>query len=63
MQQFGEVVRVKIPMDLERGTHKGVGFVTFASAEVTTRVIESETIKYEFYELPCERSFMSASMQ
>ena len=63
MQQYGEVIRVKIPMDLERGTHKGVGFITFASADVCTRVIESENIKYEFYELTCERSFMSAGMK
>ena len=63
MSQYGEVQRVKIPMDLERGTHKGVGFITFASPEVCTRVIESESIKYEFYEIQCERSYMSAGMR
>ena len=31
LAQFGEIVRVKIPMDEERGTNKGIGFVTFKS--------------------------------
>ena len=60
---YGEITRVKVPMDQEApGRNKGIGFVTFKNAEDCTNVIESEMVKYEFYELPCERAFFSANM-
>lgn len=62
-EKYGEITRIKVPMDQENPTrNKGIGFVTFKNAEDCTNVIESELIKYEFYELPCERAHYSANM-
>jgi len=59
MQRFGEVTRVKIPMDEHTNRNKGFAFVTYKQAECATKVIEQESIVYEFYELPVERATQS----
>lgn len=59
MQDFGEVTRVKIPMDETTNRNKGFAFVTYKLAECATKVIEQESIVYEFYELPVERATQS----
>jgi len=62
MATQGEVTRVKIPLD-ETGRNKGIGFVTFKNPAVASRLVEEGTIKYDFYELPVEAAYFSASMQ
>lgn len=62
LSQYGEVTRVKIPLD-EQGFNKGIGFVTFKSPEVCKRVVDEEMVKYDFYELPIEPAYFSANMQ
>jgi len=62
-EQYGSINRVKVPMDQENPLrNKGIGFVTFDKSEDCTEVIECESIKYEFYELPVERAYFSANM-
>lgn len=40
-EKFGAITRVKVPMDQEYpGRNKGIGFVTFESAAITTEVVE-----------------------
>lgn len=56
MSQFGEIQRVKIPMDEERGLNKGIGFVTFKSSESATLACDEGHVKFDFYELPVERA-------
>ena len=58
MSQFGEITRVKIPVD-ETGAYKGLGFVTFRKSEDCDKAIEQGYLQYEFTELPCERATMS----
>lgn len=59
MRQYGDVTRVKIPIDEKTNQNKGFAFVTFKHSESATRVIDQESIKYEFYELPVERATQS----
>ena len=61
-EMYGPVTRVKILTD-PNGLSKGMGFVTFKNEESAKAVIEEGAIKYDFFELPVEASFMSASMQ
>ena len=56
LSPFGEIVRVKIPMDEERGTNKGIGFVTFKMAGSATAAVEEGYVKFDYYELPVERA-------
>ena len=56
---FGEITRVKIPMDEERGTNKGIGFVTFKSQVSTSDAVKEGYVKYDFYELPVEPATQS----
>jgi len=63
MQVYGYITRVKVPMDQENPLrNRGIGFVTYAKSEDATKVIDEGSIKYEFYELPVERTFYSAGM-
>jgi nucleolin len=56
---FGEITRVKIPMDEERGTNKGIGFVTFKSMSSATEAIAEGYVKFDFFELPVEPATQS----
>ena len=59
LSSFGEITRVKIPMDEERGTNKGIGFVTFKSQQSTSDAVKEGYVKYDFYELPVEPATQS----
>ena len=61
--QFGEVVRAKIPMDEERGTNRGIGFVTFRDKEACTAVCELGFIKFDVFEFVVDRATQSANRQ
>ena len=56
---FGEITRVKIPMDEERKVNKGIGFVTFKSQVSTSDAVKEGYVKYDFYELPVEPATQS----
>jgi len=49
-------------MDEERGTNKGIGFVTFRNAEDCAKVIESQYVKVEHWEFPIEVATKSKKM-
>jgi hypothetical protein len=46
-------------MDEERGTNKGIGFVTFKMASSATAAVDEGYVKFEYYELPVERATQS----
>jgi RNA recognition motif-containing protein len=51
---FGEISRVKIPMDEEKNVNKGIGFVTFKTTQSASDAVKEGYVKYDFYELPVE---------
>ena len=59
LQRFGEITRVKIPMNEDERTNKGIGFVTFKNSLAATAAIEEGYVKFEYYELPVERATQS----
>jgi RNA recognition motif-containing protein len=59
LSQYGEITRVKIPMNEDERTNKGIGFVTFKNSLAATNAIEEGYIKFEYYELPVERATQS----
>ena len=59
MRQFGEIVKVKIPMEeMKNGKKrsKGFAFVTFKREEEATRAIKEGEIRVEFANLQIERA-------
>jgi len=59
--EYGEVVRTKIPMDEERGTNKGIGFVTFKNIADCTAACEKGFIKFDVFEFAVDRATQSAN--
>ena len=49
-------------MDEERGTNKGIGFVTFKHAEDCDKVFEDKFVKVDVWEFPVERATKSKKM-
>jgi len=62
LEQFGHVTRVKIPTD-DNGYNKGIGFCTFANEQACTNAVSLGNVVFEFFELPIEPAYFSASMQ
>ena len=56
---YGEITRTKIPMDEERNTNKGIGFVTFKNMSSATNAVNDGYVKFDFYELPVEPATQS----
>jgi hypothetical protein len=64
-EQYGTVVRVRIPIDNENPNYprpKDFGFITFSKESDCKRLVDEGYLKYEFYELPIEAAFLSANM-
>jgi len=61
LSEFGEVVRCKIPMDLENNCNRGIGFVTFRTEEGTRLALAQGYIKYDVFEYPVEQATQSAN--
>jgi RNA recognition motif-containing protein len=66
MKRFGEIVKVKIPMEeLRNGKKrsKGFAFVTFKSSDAATHAIQEGEISVEFATLQIERALKAAPRQ
>ena len=66
MQKFGEIVKVKIPMEeLRNGRKRGKGFafVTFKKEEQATKAIAEGEIAVEFATLQIERALKAPPRQ
>lgn len=67
MKKFGEIVKVKIPMEENPRTgkkrSKGFAFVTFKHAEMATHAIKDGEISVEFATLQIERALKAPPKQ
>ncbi len=66
MKKFGEIIKVKIPMEeLRNGKKrsKGFAFVTFKKEEMATKAIEEGEIGVEFATLQIERALKAPPRQ
>lgn len=66
MKRFGEIIKVKIPMEeLRNGRKRGKGFafVTFKTKEAASKAIEENEIAVEFATLQIERALKAPPRQ
>lgn len=66
MRKFGEIVKVKIPMEELRSgkkRSKGFAFVTFKQEEQATRAIKEGEVAVEFCTLNIERALKAPPKQ
>ena len=54
LSEFGEVVRCKIPMDLEYNCNKGIGFITSRSKEDCSAALAHGVCKFDMFEYKIE---------
>lgn len=62
MKKFGEIVKVKIPMEEGRGKprNRGFAFVTFKNIENAERALEQREVTVEYATLEIEKAMKRA---